>query len=58
MSVMTISSVSAAQQTSAAQASAPKTPPPAHHTSEAPKDSVHLSAEALKASGDADGDGH
>ena len=51
-----ISSTIAAPQVSAAQNSAPKaptTPAPAPR----PQDSVHLSAEAVKASGDADHDG-
>jgi hypothetical protein len=51
-----ISSAIAASQVSAAQNSAPQapaTPAPAAQ----PQDSVHLSAAALKASGDADHDG-
>jgi hypothetical protein len=53
---MGITSVSAAYQTNAVQSSpAPKTPAPS--PSSQPKDSVHLSAAALKASHDADHDG-
>jgi hypothetical protein len=49
-----ITSVAAAYQTSAAQNSpAPKAPAPTQ-----PQDSVHLSAAALKASGDVDHDSH
>jgi hypothetical protein len=54
---MGITSVSAAYQTNAVQNSpAPKTPAPSTPPSQ-PKDSVHLSHAALKASHDADHDG-
>jgi hypothetical protein len=48
-----ITSVPAAHQTSAAQTN----PAPKPTTPSQPKDSVHLSAAALKASGDVDHDG-
>jgi hypothetical protein len=52
-----ITSASAASPTSAVQNKpAPKTPAPSAAASQ-PKDSVHLSAAALKASGDVDHDG-
>jgi hypothetical protein len=52
-----ITSASAASPTSAVQNNpTPKTPAPSTPASQ-PKDSVHLSAAALKASGDADHDG-
>jgi hypothetical protein len=51
-----ISSAIAAAQTSAAQNSAPKAPATPAPSSQ-PQDSVHLSAAALKASGDIDHDG-
>ena len=55
---MPISSVSAAYQTGASQnAPAPKTPTPPVAPATQKPDSVHLSAAALAASGDADHDG-
>jgi len=51
-----ISSVGAASQISAAQNSAPKAPATPAPAAQA-QDSVHLSAAALKASGDVDHDG-
>ncbi len=53
---MSVTSISAAYQTSAAQSTpTPKSPAPPAQPQQ--QDSVHLSAAALKASGDADHDG-